>query len=56
MLAIPRLQVTADHDGAGVVELVRTGGPRLIPVVKQAAQPGWRAVRRVANIFGVHLT
>jgi peptidoglycan/xylan/chitin deacetylase (PgdA/CDA1 family) len=56
-LDIPRLQVTSDHSGPDLVELVRTGGPRLLPMVKDAAQPGWRAVRRVAgDVFGWHLT
>jgi len=46
--AVPRLQMTPDHDGAGSVELVRTGGPALVPTVKRAAQPAWRAVRWAA--------
>ncbi len=47
--AVPRLQVTPDHDGAGTVELVRTGGPALVPTVKRVAQPAWRAVRWAAR-------
>jgi peptidoglycan/xylan/chitin deacetylase (PgdA/CDA1 family) len=53
--AVPRLQVTPDHDGAGTVELVRTGGPALVPTVKRAAQPAWRAVRWAAR-RGLHRT
>ncbi len=56
-LAIPRLQVTQDHSGTDLVELVRTGGPRLVPRLKELAQPGWRVVRRVANsALGIRLT
>jgi peptidoglycan/xylan/chitin deacetylase (PgdA/CDA1 family) len=43
--AVPRLHVTPDHDGAGTVALVRTGGPALVPTLKRAAQPAWRAAR-----------
>jgi peptidoglycan/xylan/chitin deacetylase (PgdA/CDA1 family) len=43
--AVPRLHVTPDHDGAGTVALVRTGGPALVPTLKRAAQPAWRIAR-----------
>ena len=56
-LAIPRLQVTPDHSGTDLLDLVRTGGSQLVPRVKQLAQPGWRLVRQVANrVFGIRLT
>ncbi|WP_127503693.1 polysaccharide deacetylase family protein [Actinoplanes solisilvae] len=54
--AVPRLQPTPAHSGADLVELVRTGETGLVPRVKQLAQPGWRAVRRVARAFGRNLT
>ena len=53
--AVPRLQVTPDHDGAATVALVRTGGPPLVPAAKRAAQPAWRAVRWAA-LRGLHRT
>jgi peptidoglycan/xylan/chitin deacetylase (PgdA/CDA1 family) len=46
--AIPRLHITPDHTGPDTVAAVRTGGPALVPTVKRAAQPGWRAARWVA--------
>lgn len=56
-LDIPRLQITPDHTGDDVVRLVATGGPRLVPMVKDVLRPGWRVLRRVANdAFGVRLT
>ena len=55
-LAVPRLQPTPDHSGAGLVELVRHGGTGLAPRVKQLAQPGWRVVRKVARALGRNLT
>jgi hypothetical protein len=56
-LAIPRLHVTRAHRAEDVVRLVRDGGPRLEPLVKNLARPGWRAVRRVArDALGVRLT
>jgi peptidoglycan/xylan/chitin deacetylase (PgdA/CDA1 family) len=54
--AIPRLQPTPDHRGADLVDLVRTGGPRLVPTAKRLAQPVWRQTRRIANRFGRTLT
>jgi hypothetical protein len=50
------LQPTPDHTGADLVALVSTGGPQLMPRLKQLAQPGWRAVRRVARMTGRTLT
>jgi len=56
-LAIPRLHPTPDHSGADLVGLVRDGGPQLVPRLKRAAQPAWRATRRVAyRLFDVTLT
>ena len=56
-LAIPRLQVTASHTGDDVLNLVRTGGSRVVPALKNAARPGWWAVRKVAKeVFGWTLT
>jgi peptidoglycan/xylan/chitin deacetylase (PgdA/CDA1 family) len=55
-LAIPRLQPTPDHTGPELIALVSTGGPQLVPRLKQLAQPGWRAVRRVARMTGRTLT
>lgn len=50
--AIPRLQPTPDHSGGELLWLARTGGRQLGPRAKRLAQPGWRAVRRVAHRFG----
>jgi peptidoglycan/xylan/chitin deacetylase (PgdA/CDA1 family) len=56
-LAIPRIQVTAEHRAQDVLDLVRTGGSRLVPLLKDAARPAWWAVRKVANdVFGWTLT
>lgn len=55
-LAIPRLQPTGDHSGADLVELVRTGGPVVVPSLKRLAQPGWRLTRRAATRLGITLT
>jgi peptidoglycan/xylan/chitin deacetylase (PgdA/CDA1 family) len=55
-LAVPRLQPVPDHTGEDLVALVRDGGPQLVPVVKRAAQPAWRLVRRVARRAGRRLT
>lgn len=46
--AVSRLHVTPDHRGTDLVELVRSGGPQLVPRLKRAAGPGWRLTRRVA--------
>ena len=54
--AIPRLQVTPDHSGPDLVDLVRGGGPHLVPRIKRLAQPGWRVTRRVARRLGHRLT
>lgn len=54
--AVPRLQPTPDHGGADLLDLVRTGGPRLLPHAKRLAQPAWRVTRRVARRFGRQLT
>jgi peptidoglycan/xylan/chitin deacetylase (PgdA/CDA1 family) len=54
--AIPRLQVTPDHTPDDVVSMVAAGGPMIVPALKRAAQPGWRAVRRAASKAGVRLT
>jgi peptidoglycan/xylan/chitin deacetylase (PgdA/CDA1 family) len=56
-LAVPRLQPTPDQSGADLLNLVRTGGPTLLPRLRELAQPGWRITRRVAQRrFGVRLT
>lgn len=55
-LAVPRLQPTPDHSGADLLALVAGGGPQLVPRLKQLAQPGWRAARRVARMAGRTLT
>ncbi|MDQ7908235.1 polysaccharide deacetylase family protein [Phytohabitans sp. ZYX-F-186] len=55
-LSMPRLQPTPDHSGADLLRLVRTGGGRLEPALKRAAQPGWRVVRRVGRRLGRNLT
>jgi peptidoglycan/xylan/chitin deacetylase (PgdA/CDA1 family) len=54
--AVPRLQPTPDHTGAGLVALVRDGGPALMPQVKRLAQPAWRMVRLAARKTGRNLT
>ena len=54
--AIPRLQPTPDLTGEDLVALVAGGGSPLVPRLKQLAQPGWRAVRRVARAAGRNLT
>lgn len=54
--AIPRLQVTSAHSGTDLLELVRGGGPHLVPRVKRLAQPGWRIARRMAHRLGRRLT
>jgi peptidoglycan/xylan/chitin deacetylase (PgdA/CDA1 family) len=55
--AVSRLQPTPDHSGADLLELVRGGGPQLVPQLKRAAQPGWRVTRRVAlRVFHTTLT
>ncbi|WP_326555137.1 polysaccharide deacetylase family protein [Micromonospora sp. NBC_01813] len=55
-LAVPRLLPTGDHDAAALLDLVRTGGPRMIPQAKRLAQPAWRLTRRVARRTGRQLT
>lgn len=55
-LAVPRLQPTGDHSGADLLDLVRGGGPRLVPEAKRLAQPAWRIVRRLAWRAGRTLT
>ncbi|GLY06348.1 polysaccharide deacetylase family protein [Actinoplanes sp. NBRC 101535] len=55
-LAVPRFQPTPDHTGADLVALVEGGGSTLVPTLKQAAQPGWRMVRRLARKAGRNLT
>jgi hypothetical protein len=54
--AIPRLFIGPDHRPADVVALASGAGPWLVPAVKRVAQPGWRLVRRTANLAGVRLT
>ncbi|MDG4830332.1 polysaccharide deacetylase family protein [Solwaraspora sp. WMMD1047] len=54
--AVPRLQPTPDHTGADLLDLVRGGGPRLIPEAKRLAQPAWRLTRRLARLAGRRLT
>jgi peptidoglycan/xylan/chitin deacetylase (PgdA/CDA1 family) len=55
--AVSRLMATPDHPGADLVELVRDGGPRLVPQLKRAAGPGWRLTRRLAlRVFDRRLT
>lgn len=55
-LAIPRLLIGPDHRPADVVALVTQGGPVLVPALKRAARPGWRLVRRTADLAGIRLT
>jgi peptidoglycan/xylan/chitin deacetylase (PgdA/CDA1 family) len=55
-LAVPRLQPTPDHTGADLLALVSGGGSPLVPGLKRLAQPGWRAVRRIARMAGGNLT
>lgn len=43
---VPRLQVTSEHDEAGIVSLARSGEPGLVPPLKRVAYPAWRVVRR----------
>jgi peptidoglycan/xylan/chitin deacetylase (PgdA/CDA1 family) len=54
--AIPRLLIGPDHRPDEVVALVSGAAPWLVPTIKRVAQPGWRLVRRVANLAGVRLT
>ncbi|MEU8234868.1 polysaccharide deacetylase family protein [Actinoplanes sp. NPDC048967] len=54
--AVPRLQPTPAMTGADLVALVAGGGSPLVPRLKQLAQPGWRAVRRLARATGRNLT
>lgn len=54
--AVPRLQPTPDMSGADLVALVAGGGSALVPRLKRLAQPGWRAVRRIARAAGRNLT
>jgi peptidoglycan/xylan/chitin deacetylase (PgdA/CDA1 family) len=56
ILAVPRLQPTPDHSGADLVALADGAGSTLVPQLKRAAQPGWRAVRKVARLAGKKLT
>jgi peptidoglycan/xylan/chitin deacetylase (PgdA/CDA1 family) len=44
--ALPRLQVTPQHDELGILALVEHGEPGWVPQVKRVAQPGWRVARR----------
>ncbi|MEU7901259.1 polysaccharide deacetylase family protein [Actinoplanes sp. NPDC049118] len=54
--AVPRLQPTPDMTGADLVNLVAGGGSPLVPQLKRLAQPGWRAVRKIARAAGRNLT
>jgi peptidoglycan/xylan/chitin deacetylase (PgdA/CDA1 family) len=54
--AIPRLQPTPHHRGADLVAMAQAARTGLVPRLKQAAQPGWRVVRRVARGCGWNLT
>ena len=54
--AVPRLQPTPDLTGEDLIALVAGAGSPLVPRLKQLAQPGWRAVRRVARAAGRNLT
>lgn len=47
-LAVSRLLVGPQHDPAALVELVRHGPRSIAPLVKRAATPAWRVVRRTA--------
>jgi peptidoglycan/xylan/chitin deacetylase (PgdA/CDA1 family) len=46
--AVPRLLITPDHSGTDTVAAVRTGEPGLVPALKRAARPAWRAARWTA--------
>jgi len=54
--AVPRLQPTPAMTGADLVALAADGGSALVPRLKRLAQPGWRAVRRIARAAGRDLT
>jgi peptidoglycan/xylan/chitin deacetylase (PgdA/CDA1 family) len=54
--AVPRLQPTPAMTGADLVNLVAGGGSPWVPRLKRIAQPGWRAVRRLARVAGRNLT
>ncbi|MDG4767419.1 polysaccharide deacetylase family protein [Solwaraspora sp. WMMD406] len=55
-LAVPRLLPTGDHDPDALLDLVRTGGPRMIPQAKRLAQPAWRLTRRMVRRAGRQLS
>jgi peptidoglycan/xylan/chitin deacetylase (PgdA/CDA1 family) len=54
--AIPRLQPTPAHRGADLVAMASATRTGVLPRLKQAAQPGWRMVRRAARGCGWNLT
>jgi len=54
--AVSRFKATPGLDGPAVVDLVRGGGPRLVPAAKRLAGPAWRLTRRVAGRAGRDLT
>jgi peptidoglycan/xylan/chitin deacetylase (PgdA/CDA1 family) len=53
--ALPRLQPTPDHTGAGLLRMIHAGTPPTVRL-KQLAQPGWRLYRRVARTAGATVT
>ena len=50
--ALPRLAVGPDDMGPDLLNQVRLGGPRLVPDLKRAANPGWRVARRTLRKLG----
>lgn len=56
-LRVSRLLVGPHHDPAAVVDLVAGRGPRsVVPALKRAATPAWRATRRTARLAGATWT
>lgn len=57
LYAVPRLQVTAEHDEAAILRLVRSGEPGWQPKIKRLIYPAWRVTRLVAyRVAGKMLT
>ncbi|MTB82846.1 polysaccharide deacetylase family protein [Nocardioides sp. zg-578] len=55
--AVSRLLVGPQHDPAAVLDLVAGRGPRsIVPALKRAATPAWRATRRTARLAGATWT
>ncbi|MDN4174795.1 polysaccharide deacetylase family protein [Nocardioides sp. SOB77] len=55
--AVSRLLVGPQHDPRAVLDLVAGRGPRsVVPALKRAATPAWRATRRTARLAGATWT